>query len=155
MLIIIDNAALFANLIARTAQDIDTLIDSLPSKELTPEKQVDTLRKLEHENQQSAERLSRAVKEGGEGGIEREGGGERERGGGGKEGEKRREVHVHMCCMKVWCVRTIMLPYIVHVDGKKGIIYGNQQHSDCQSQLVQENNITILKKPNFSFMLKQ
>ena len=61
----IDNAALFANLIARTAQDIDTLIDSLPSKELTPEKQVDMLRKLEHENQQSAERLSRAVKEGG------------------------------------------------------------------------------------------
>ena len=56
-------------------------------------------------------------------------------------------------CMKVQCVHTIMLPYIVHVDGKKGIIYGNRQH--CQSQLVQENNIIILKKPNFSYMLKQ
>ena len=60
-----DNAVLFATLIARTAQDIDTLIDSLPSKELTPEKQVETLKKLEQENQKSAERLSRAVKEGG------------------------------------------------------------------------------------------
>ena len=87
MLIVIDNAALFANLIARTAQDIDTLIDSLPSKELTPEKQVDTLRKLELENQQSAERLSRAVKEGGERGIEGEG--ERERGE--RESERERE----------------------------------------------------------------
>lgn len=65
ILLFTDNATLFASLIARTAQDIDVLIDSLPSEELTPEKQVDTLRKLELENQQSAERLSRAVKDGG------------------------------------------------------------------------------------------
>ena len=65
VLLFTDTATLFANLIARTAQDIDILIDSLPSEELTPEKQVDTLRKLELENQQSAERLSRAVKDGG------------------------------------------------------------------------------------------
>ena len=63
--VIADNAALFASLIARTAQDIDILIDSLPSKELTHEKQVDTLKKLEQENKQSAERLTRAVMEGG------------------------------------------------------------------------------------------
>lgn len=35
-----ENATLFASLIARTAQDIDILIDSLPSQEYTPEKQV-------------------------------------------------------------------------------------------------------------------
>ena len=60
-----DNVALFSDLISRTAQDIETLIDSLPSQEYTPEKQVDGLKKLEMENSQSAERLARAVKEGG------------------------------------------------------------------------------------------
>jgi mediator of RNA polymerase II transcription subunit 21 len=35
-----ENAALFASLISRTAQDIDILIESLPNQEYTPEKQV-------------------------------------------------------------------------------------------------------------------
>ena len=35
-----ENAALFASLISRTAQDIDILIESLPSQAYTPEKQV-------------------------------------------------------------------------------------------------------------------
>jgi len=35
-----DEAALFAQLIARTAKDIDVLIDSLPSEDSSPELQV-------------------------------------------------------------------------------------------------------------------
>jgi len=35
-----DEAALFAQLIARTAKDIDILIDSLPSEDSSPELQV-------------------------------------------------------------------------------------------------------------------
>ena len=38
--LIADFAHLFATLIARTAKDIDVLIDSLPSEESTPELQV-------------------------------------------------------------------------------------------------------------------
>ena len=36
----VDEAALFAQLIARTAKDIDVLIDSLPSEDSSPELQV-------------------------------------------------------------------------------------------------------------------
>jgi len=36
----VDEAALFAQLIARTAKDIDILIDSLPSEDSSPELQV-------------------------------------------------------------------------------------------------------------------
>ena len=36
----VENAELFASLIARTAQDIDTLIEALPSQEYTAERQV-------------------------------------------------------------------------------------------------------------------
>ena len=36
-----ENSLLFAQLIARTAKDIDVLIDSLPSEEATPELQVE------------------------------------------------------------------------------------------------------------------
>ena len=35
-----ENAALFAQLIARTAKDIDVLIDSLPNEDSSPELQV-------------------------------------------------------------------------------------------------------------------
>lgn len=35
-----NNTALFASLITQTATDIETLIDSLPDQEYTPEKQV-------------------------------------------------------------------------------------------------------------------
>lgn len=39
-LYLLDNTALFASLITRTAMDIETLIDSLPNQEYTPKKQV-------------------------------------------------------------------------------------------------------------------
>ena len=39
----VDEAALFAQLIARTAKDIDVLIDSLPSEDSSPELQVSLL----------------------------------------------------------------------------------------------------------------
>lgn len=42
----LDDAALFAQLIARTAKDIDVLIDSLPSEDSSPELQVQTDLKL-------------------------------------------------------------------------------------------------------------
>jgi mediator of RNA polymerase II transcription subunit 21 len=89
---ITDFAHLFATLIARTAKDIDVLIDSLPSEESTPELQVffniyfshfsidlktkfrlnyysigwkaAGLRRLEQENQESAQRLEETVKRG-------------------------------------------------------------------------------------------
>ena len=38
-----EHAALFAQLIARTAKDIDVLIDSLPSEESSPELQVSVM----------------------------------------------------------------------------------------------------------------
>ena len=41
--IFVDEAALFAQLIARTAKDIDVLIDSLPSEDSSPELQVSLL----------------------------------------------------------------------------------------------------------------
>ncbi|XP_054167981.1 mediator of RNA polymerase II transcription subunit 21-like [Oppia nitens] len=59
-----DFAQLFATLIARTAKDIDVLIDSLPSEELTPELQAAALRRLEQENNDSAQRLTETVKRG-------------------------------------------------------------------------------------------
>jgi len=40
----VDEAALFAQLIARTAKDIDVLIDSLPSEDSSPELQVNLQR---------------------------------------------------------------------------------------------------------------
>ena len=41
---ITDHAALFAQLIARTAKDMDVLIDSLPSEDSSPELQVTQFR---------------------------------------------------------------------------------------------------------------
>lgn len=60
-----DKSALFSTLISRTLQDIDVLIDALPSHEYTQDKQLEMLKKLEVENQHSTERLARAVEEGG------------------------------------------------------------------------------------------
>jgi len=40
LLLFVDEAALFAQLIARTAKDIDVLIDSLPSEDSSPELQA-------------------------------------------------------------------------------------------------------------------
>ncbi len=57
---------MFSEFISRTVQDIDILIDSLPSHQYTQERQMEALRQLEMENQQSAEKLARAVGEAGE-----------------------------------------------------------------------------------------
>ncbi|KAM9312820.1 mediator of RNA polymerase II transcription subunit 21 [Gastrophryne carolinensis] len=54
-------AQLFAALIARTAKDIDVLIDSLPSEESTAALQAASLYKLEEENHAAANRLEEVV----------------------------------------------------------------------------------------------
>jgi len=59
-----DYAAMFSKLIARTAKDIDVLIDSLPSIESSQELQLKSLHALEIENQVSADRLESIVKQG-------------------------------------------------------------------------------------------
>lgn len=59
-----DYAQLFASLIARTAKDIDVLIDSLPSEESSPELQSASLRRLEQENQEAAKRLEEVMQRG-------------------------------------------------------------------------------------------
>lgn len=63
-LFVSDYAALFANLIARCAKDIDTLIESLPSEESSQELQVASLSRLEQENQQAGEQLEEVVRQG-------------------------------------------------------------------------------------------
>ena len=60
-----DNTALFSSLITRTAQDIEILINSLPSQDYTQEHQDEALRKLEAENRQAALKLQQAVEDGG------------------------------------------------------------------------------------------
>ncbi|XP_077450270.1 mediator of RNA polymerase II transcription subunit 21 [Stigmatopora argus] len=57
-------AQLFAALIARTAKDVDVLIDSLPSEESTAALQAASLRQLEEENHDAAARLKEAVTRG-------------------------------------------------------------------------------------------
>lgn len=54
-------AQLFAALIARTAKDIDVLIDSLPSEESTAALQAASLYQLEEENHAAAARLEEVV----------------------------------------------------------------------------------------------
>ncbi|MBN3281350.1 FGOP2 protein, partial [Polyodon spathula] len=54
-------AQLFAALIARTAKDVDVLIDSLPSEESTAALQAASLRQLEEENHEAASRLEEVV----------------------------------------------------------------------------------------------
>ncbi|XP_061815092.1 mediator of RNA polymerase II transcription subunit 21 [Nerophis lumbriciformis] len=57
-------AQLFAALIARTAKDVDVLIDSLPSEESTAVLQAASLRQLEEENHEAATRLMDVVTRG-------------------------------------------------------------------------------------------
>ncbi|ETE64893.1 Mediator of RNA polymerase II transcription subunit 21, partial [Ophiophagus hannah] len=57
----IEYAQLFAALIARTAKDIDVLIDSLPSEESTATLQAANLYRLEEENHEAAARLEEVV----------------------------------------------------------------------------------------------
>ncbi|EDO47412.1 predicted protein [Nematostella vectensis] len=58
------HGALFATLIARTAKDIDYLIDSLPSEECSPELQAASLQRLEAENQEAGRKLEEVVRKG-------------------------------------------------------------------------------------------
>ncbi|KAJ6666391.1 hypothetical protein lerEdw1_000664 [Lerista edwardsae] len=53
--------SLFAALIARTAKDIDVLVDSLPSEESTATLQAASLYRLEEENHEAAARLEEVV----------------------------------------------------------------------------------------------
>lgn len=57
-----DYPQLFAQIIVKTAKDIDVLIDSLPSEDSTPELQAASLRRLEMDNQEAATRLEDALK---------------------------------------------------------------------------------------------
>lgn len=59
-----DNAQLFSTLISRCAKDIDTLIESLPNEDSSVELQVASLKKLEVENAEAAERLEEIVRKG-------------------------------------------------------------------------------------------
>ncbi|KAF5281887.1 hypothetical protein FQR65_LT14470 [Abscondita terminalis] len=59
-----DYVQLFTTLIARCSKDIDTLIESLPSEENAMELQLQSLRILEAENQEAAERLQAIVQRG-------------------------------------------------------------------------------------------
>ena len=56
-IIFADHTPLFAQLIARTAKDIEVLIDSLPSEESSAELQSASLNKLEEDNKESAAKL--------------------------------------------------------------------------------------------------
>lgn len=56
-----DYAQLFAQLISRCAKDIDTLVDSLPCEDSSPELQNASLNVLETENQQAAEKLDEVM----------------------------------------------------------------------------------------------
>ena len=56
-----ENAALFASLISRTAQDIDILIESLPSQEYTPEKQVNSAHNITVTNTYTLNVYTRAI----------------------------------------------------------------------------------------------
>ena len=59
-----DHTQLFAQLIARTAKDIEVLIDSLPNEESSVELQSASLQKLEEENIDAANKLEDVVKQG-------------------------------------------------------------------------------------------
>ena len=59
-----ENSLLFAQLIARTAKDIDVLIESLPDDESNVDLQKESLRLLEAHNQESADMLRDAVQKG-------------------------------------------------------------------------------------------
>lgn len=56
-----DYPQLFAKLISRCAKDIDTLVDSLPCEDSSPELQNASLKVLEVENKQSADKLDEVM----------------------------------------------------------------------------------------------
>ena len=59
-----DPTALFVQMIARTAKDIEVLIESLPSEESSAELQSAGLKKLESENEEAAKKLENVIQEG-------------------------------------------------------------------------------------------
>merc|ERR1719273_1060118 len=59
-----DHTQLFAKLVARTAKDIEVLVDSLPSEESTQELQAAGLASLEAESEQAGEALAETVRQG-------------------------------------------------------------------------------------------
>lgn len=59
-----DHTSLFAQLIARTAKDVEILIDSLPAEESSSELQASSLQKLEKDNQEAAQKLEDVVQQG-------------------------------------------------------------------------------------------
>ncbi|XP_030370950.1 mediator of RNA polymerase II transcription subunit 21 [Scaptodrosophila lebanonensis] len=59
-----DYAQLFAQLIARCAKDVDTLIESLPNEDSSTELQNQSLSRLEIENQETAVQLEHIVQKG-------------------------------------------------------------------------------------------
>lgn len=59
-----DNGKLFSRLIAKTAKDIDVIIDSLPNREVESELQEAHIRRLEEENKEQARKLEAAIKHG-------------------------------------------------------------------------------------------
>jgi len=59
-----DHTQLFAQMVARTAKDIEVLVDSLPSEESTQELQAAGLASLEAESEQAGEALAETVRQG-------------------------------------------------------------------------------------------
>lgn len=59
-----DYAQLFSTLISKSAKDIDTLIESLPNEDSSQELQVQSLKKLEVENQNAYFQLEEVVQKG-------------------------------------------------------------------------------------------
>jgi len=59
-----DHTQLFAQMVARTAKDIEVLVDSLPSEESTQELQAAGLASLEQESEQAGAALAETVKQG-------------------------------------------------------------------------------------------
>jgi len=59
-----DHTLLFSQLIARTAKDIELLVDSLPSEESSAQLQSASLAQLELENAEAATELRETVRRG-------------------------------------------------------------------------------------------
>jgi len=59
-----DHTVLFSQLIARTAKDIEILVESLPSEESTPDLQSVAIEQLEGESERAEQALQKTVLEG-------------------------------------------------------------------------------------------
>jgi len=59
-----DHTVLFSQLIARTAKDIEILVESLPSEESTPDLQSVAIEQLEGESERAEQALQKTVPEG-------------------------------------------------------------------------------------------